>query len=264
MKAKSTEFNKVIKNKNSNNSIVNFNNFKSSIGKDKKDFLLLTRRWKLHRIILLNRLHRLGLDNSLISWEKSYYNQNLIDRLLEHDYNLEFVNLITNTSKTIDVDDLINIEGFGYENKEMYLDTYISIVAESIFFQPDVKFPTGFLSEKIWKPIGHCHPFILVGPSKSLKHIKNEYGYMTFHPYIDESYDNVDNDYQRIKMIELEIDKFSKKTKEEKVEFLNNVKDICKFNQEKFLSYGYNTEYNTNESRKLLKFLNGDVFEGLI
>lgn len=260
MKFKSTEFNEVIKNKKSNNSIVNFYDFQSSIGKDKKDFLLLTRHWKLHRIILLNKLHRLGLDNSLVSWEKSYYDQNLINRLIEHDHNLEFIDLITNTSKTIDVDDLINIKGIGHENKEMYLDTYISIVTESIFFQPDVKFPTGFLSEKIWKPIGHCHPFILVGPSRSLKHIKNEYGYMTFHPYIDESYDDVDDDYQRIKMIEFEIDKFSKKTKEEKVEFLNNVKDICRFNQEKFLSYGY----NTNESIKLLKFLNGDVFEELI
>ena len=260
MKFKSTEFNEVIKNRKSNNSIVNFYDFQSSIGKDKKDFLLLTRHWKLHRLILLNKLHRLGLDNSLVSWEKSYYDQNLINRLIEHDHNLEFIDLITNTSKTIDVDDLINVKGIGHENKEMYLDTYISIVTESIFFQPDVKFPTGFLSEKIWKPIGHCHPFILVGPSKSLKHIKNEYGYMTFHPYIDESYDDIDDDYQRIKMIELEIDKFSKKTKEEKIEFLNNVKDICKFNQEKFLSYGY----NTNESIKILKFLNGDILKEFI
>ena len=260
MKFKSTEFNEVIKNKGSDNSIVNFSDFQSSIGKDKKDFLLLTRHWKLHRIILLNKLHRLGLDNSLISWEKSYYDQNLIDRLLEHDNNLEFVNLITNTSRTIDVDDLVNVKGIGYENKEMYLDTYISIVTESIFFQPDINFPTGFLSEKIWKPIGHCHPFILVGPSKSLKHIKDEYGYMTFHPYIDESYDDIDDDYQRIKMIELEIDKFSKKTKEEKVEFLNNVKHICKFNQDKFLSYGYNTE----ESKKLLSFLSGEVEKSVL
>jgi hypothetical protein len=260
MKFKSTEFNEVIKNRKSNNSIVNFYDFQSSIGKDKKDFLLLTRHWKLHRLILLNKLHRLGLNNSLVSWEKSYYDQNLINRLIEHDHNLEFIDLITNTSKTIDVDDLINVKGIGHENKEMYLDTYISIVTESIFFQPDVKFPTGFLSEKIWKPIGHCHPFILVGPSKSLKHIKNEYGYMTFHPYIDESYDDIDDDYQRIKMIELEIDKFSKKTKEEKIEFLNNVKDICKFNQEKFLSYGY----NTNESIKILKFLNGDILKEFI
>jgi hypothetical protein len=83
---------------------------------------------------------------------------------------------------------------------------------------------------------------------------------MTFHPYIDESYDDIDDDYQRIKMIELEIDKFSKKTKEEKIEFLNNVKDICKFNQEKFLSYGY----NTNESIKILKFLNGDILKEFI
>jgi hypothetical protein len=39
-------------------------------------------------------------------------------------------------------------------------------------------------------------------------------------------------------MIELEVEKFSKKTKTEKVQFLNNVKDICVYNQELFLSFG--------------------------
>ena len=251
MKFKATEFNEIIKNKNPGYTIVGFDEFELSIGNNKKDFLLLTRHWKLHRIILLNKLHRLGLDNNLVSWEKSYYDHNLINKLLDHDNNPEFVELIKNTSRTIDVDDLVNVRGVGHENKEMYLDTYISIVTESIFYQPDVNFPTGFLSEKIWKPIGHCQPFILVGPSKSLKYIKDEFGYKTFHPYIDESYDDVDDDDERIKFIELEIDKFSKKTKEEKIEFLNNVKDICKFNQEKLLSYGY----DTTDREKLFKFL---------
>ena len=41
-------------------------------------------------------------------------------------------------------------------------------------------------------------------------------------------------------MILLEIEKFSNKTKEEKDEFLNNIKDIVKYNQEYFLNYAQN------------------------
>jgi hypothetical protein len=124
----------------------------------------------------------------------------------------------------------------------MYLQTYISIVTESIFFQIEPDFPTGFISEKIWKPIGQCQPFILAGPSKSLSYIKNKFGFKTFHPYIDESYDNVDDDMLRLQLIQKEIEKFSKKSKSEKVEFLKNVKDICFHNQNLFLSYESNTE----------------------
>lgn len=256
MKFKSHEFNQVIKTYNSNNTIASPDDFLKSINVVKKDFLLLTRHWKQHRIFLLSQLHRLGLDNNLVSWEKSYYNHEYITKLLEYDDNHEFVDLVTNTSKTIDVEDLINVKGIGFENKDMYLETHISLVTESIFFQPDVNFPTGFLSEKIWKPIGHCHPFILVGPSGSLKYIRDQYEYKTFHPFIDESYDEADDDMERLKLIQNEIEKFSKKTNVEKIQFLNNVKDICIYNQQKFLNYD-NT--NINEI-KLLNFLNNNIY----
>lgn len=251
MRFKSHEFNQVIKTHKSNNSIVSSEDFIDRIADSKKDFLLLTRHWKQHRIFLLSQLHRLGLDNNLVSWEKSYYNQEYIIKLLQYDNNLEFVDLITNTSKTIDVEDLINVKGIGFENKDMYLETYISLVTESIFFQPDTNFPTGFLSEKIWKPIGHCHPFILVGPSNSLKYIRDEFGYKTFHPFINEAYDEIKDDMERLKLIQIEVDIFSKKTKNEKIEFLNNIKEICVYNQERFLSYDKN---NINEI-KLINFL---------
>jgi hypothetical protein len=255
---KSHEFNKIILDKNETSTIVTKEDFISGIDSNKKDFLLLTRHWKKHRIFLLNKLHRLGLDKNLVSWEKSYYNHNYIEDLKMHDNNEEFIDLVINTSKHIDVDDLINVMGIGFENKDMYLNTYISLVTESIFFQDDVNFPTGFLSEKIWKPIGHCQPFILAGPSKSLKYIKEQYNFKTFHPFIDESYDNEDDDMKRIKMIEYEVEKFSKKTKIEKIKFLNDVKDICTHNQELFLSFGINSIGEmkiNNELNKCYSFL---------
>ena len=181
-----------------------------------------------------------------------------------HDNNEEFLKLITETSSLLDISDLTKIAGFGFENKEIYLNTYLNIVTESIFFQEHENFPSGYLSEKVWKPIGHCQPFILVAPSKSLEHIRERFGYKTFHPYIDESYDMEDDDLKRLKMIQIEIDKFANKTKEEKDQFLNDVKEICLYNQNLFLEYGKNSYeglYINKEMKLILNFLLDDKLE---
>jgi hypothetical protein len=206
----------------------------------------------------------LGLDKSLVSWDNKFYAQNIIDEMLIHDNNEEFGNLIKETSSLLDIQDLTKIAGYGFENKDMYLDSYMSIVTESIFFQSRgeddifVNFPTGYISEKVWKPVGHCQPFILAAPAKSLKYIRERFGYKTFHPYIDESYDMECDDFARLRMIIAEINKFAAKTKEEKDEFLNNVKEICIYNQKLFLEYGKNSWKSPIENKELqliLKFL---------
>ena len=95
------------------------------------------------------------------------------------------------------------------------------------------------LSEKVWKPIGHCQPFILAGPAKSLEYIKS-LGFKTFSPYIDESYDSCIDDTERLNLILREVEIFSQKTKEEKDTFLENVKEICEYNQRLFLDFSVN------------------------
>ena len=80
----------------------------------------------------------------------------------------------------------------------MYLNSYLSIVTESLYFQginhkgdphilenivknkngKNIDFISGFISEKIWKPIGHSHPFILIGPPSTLKYMKEKFGFM--------------------------------------------------------------------------------------
>jgi hypothetical protein len=240
------------------NSVTTSEEFIESIGKEKKDFLLLSRHWKLHRLLLLSQLHKLGFEKSLVSWDNKFSFQLDRNSFLMNDNNEEFLKLITETSSLLDIQDLTKIAGFGFENKEIYLNTYLSIVTESIFFQEDINFPSGYLSEKIWKPIGHSQPFILAGPAKSLKHIRERFGYKTFHPYIDESYDMECDDFKRLEMIKIEIEKFANKTKEEKDEFLNNVKNICLYNKTLFLKYAensYNGLKNNTEMRLILSFL---------
>jgi hypothetical protein len=247
---KSHEFNNIIDGRDKNSTIQTKEDYIKNISSDKKDFLLLTRHWKQHRIFLLNRVHRLGLENSLVSWESSYYSDKMVDMVRAYDNNQEFFDMLK-TSKHVDVTDLVGVWGYGSENKEIYVDTYLSIVTESIFFQEDEKFQSGFISEKIWKPIGHCQPFILAGPSKSLKYFRDRFGFKTFHPYIDETYDMVDNPIERIKLIETEMIKFANKTKSEKIQFLENVKDICYHNLDLFLSYDKNMTKELYENIEL-------------
>jgi len=234
--------------------------FLQSIGNDRKDFLLLNRHWKLHRLLLLSQLHKLGFEKSLVSWDNKFAFQLQRDEFLKYDDNEEFLKLITETSSLLDIEDLTKIAGFGFENKDIYLNTYISIVTESVYFQEDVNFPSGYLSEKIWKPIGHCQPFILAGPSKSLEHIRERFGYKTFHPYIDESYDMELDDMKRLEMVKIEIDKFAKKSKEEKDQFLNDVKDICVHNQNLLLQYGLDSWKVGSENKEMTKVLNFLVY----
>lgn len=280
--SKSQEFNNVLSNpdyrywgaesnepqvgaiKSGKSTIVTRREFEKSIGNNKKDFLLLSRHWKLHRLLLLSHLHKLGLDKSLVSWDIKFYTENIVQEMYKHDRNEEFGKLIKETSSVLDIPDLTKIAGFGFEDKNIYLNSYLSIVTESVFFQskgPDdifVKFPSGYLSEKVFKPLGHCQPFILAGPAKSLEYLRNRFGFKTFHPYIDESYDMECDDFGRLRMIQQQITNFSNKSKEEKDEFLNNVKDVCIHNQNLFLKYGkdsFGDIENNTEMKLILKFL---------
>jgi len=91
----------------------------------------------------------------------------------------------------------------------------------------------------------------LIGPAKSLQYIKERYHFKTFRPFINEDYDNELNDELRLELIQKEIDKFSNKSEDEKIEFLNEVKDICIYNQEKFLSFGFEMDNQVEENPEL-------------
>jgi len=79
-----------------------------------------------------------------------------------------------------------------------YQTSLISIVTETNFENNDI-----FNTEKIFKPMVHRHPFILVGPYKTLEHLK-DMGYKTFSDFWDESYDDIEDPFERLlKIVEI-------------------------------------------------------------
>lgn len=94
--------------------------------------------------------------------------------------------------------------------REMYENTYFSVVSETIYFTKLYDWEDScFLSEKVFKAILFKHPFILVATPNTLKYLK-AIGYKTFSPVIDESYDSIEDNGQRMVAIVKEINRLCK------------------------------------------------------
>jgi hypothetical protein len=90
------------------------------------------------------------------------------------------------------------------------------------------------LTEKTFNSIFLGTPFLIVGSPHALKHLK-KLGYKTFHPYINESYDDVINLSDRLKMVVLELKRLSELRDNDPDTFYTNydqIKNISKYNQE--------------------------------
>jgi hypothetical protein len=69
-------------------------------------------------------------------------------------------------------------------NEIAHLNSFVNVVTEPLRVDTSV-----FFTEKIYKPMYMCQPFIIFGNPHSLKKLK-EYGFKTFNKWWDESYDD--------------------------------------------------------------------------
>ena len=81
---------------------------------------------------------------------------------------------------------------------DMYQDSYFNFVLES-FINIDGSGGQS-MTEKTFKPILHCQPFICLAEHHHLKHLR-ELGYHTFDNIIDESYDDIENTQERFEAV---------------------------------------------------------------
>lgn len=221
-------------------------------------FLMFNRKWRLHRIYLLALIKALNLDkNALISFntltDKTNDWAEFIGRieaaLSENEYCKQvleknvrwksFNDLILDTNDLVLNRAALTSKDIPYKvSLQLYKDTYFSLVTETVFFTDGSFYFLNneneynrFLTEKTFKPIFYNHPFILVSRPFTLELLK-KIGYKTFHPYIDESYDSITDDLQRLEKITIEVNRLANLTEEEQVKFVQNVLPIVEHNFE--------------------------------
>jgi len=104
-----------------------------------------------------------------------------------------------------------------------YIDTYFSLVTETVF-----DYPYSFRTEKIWKPIAVGHPWIAVANAGYYRDMRN-LGFKTFDPFINESFDLIEHSQTRIDRIAGVVKDLCN---QDLNSFLVAVQDICKYNQQ--------------------------------
>lgn len=134
--------------------------------------------------------------------------------------------------------------GFGSNNnnQQFYLDSYLHIVSETSFYKGN---ETTTLTEKTFRPICNLQPFIQIGDAHSLSLLKS-YGFKTFSPYIDESYDAEVDPIKRMIMIEKELNRINNMSMDEIHEWYHSMMEILIYNQEHMKTFvNHNAFENT-------------------
>jgi hypothetical protein len=114
----------------------------------------------------------------------------------------------------------------------------VSLVTETIYQSHDFPLRDGgteyvpncvFYTEKTYKPIWFYQPFLVLAVPGFLRAMR-ELGWLTFHPYIDESYDDEKDDDKRMEMIVAELARLSKFNDDQWREFRHSVQNTIKLN----------------------------------
>jgi hypothetical protein len=214
-----------------------------SIKEYKKKYINFNRRWRLHRPVLLTLLHDRNLiDHGYISFGKSDFDQDTwSNKWAEmHRYYSESPTMLEIFKRNIkikelplmylDTDDLITNRAEQTRSTDVYyLDTYFSVVNETTFHTKQGYDGVPFLSEKIFKCIAMKHPFVMVSVPNSLQYLK-KLGYKTFEGIIDESYDTIIKDDERMFAIIKEVQRLCNLKDQELHTFLIEARQICNYN----------------------------------
>ncbi len=202
-----------------------------------------------HRLLIVSLLEFENLiDNGLVSYPKFskehfsgkmnvHFNlgRTIRNKLLECAERLRL-----RAPSIIDVDEW-DTNHFDTSPSWPYEKTFFSLVSESQVIED-----TLFLSEKIWKSIANKHPFILVGSYKTLDYLHKE-GFKTFHPFIDESYDNEKHPYKRVSKVMKEVNRLCLMDQSEMKNFLFKIDDIIEYNYDKLINDHYNIDRTFKE-----------------
>ena len=158
----------------------------------------------------------------------------------------EFHNIKEN-GITLDQPDLKKINTHKV-NFNIYNNSYISIISETEYI-PNVM----FFTEKTFRSISIKQPFFLIGNRYSLDHLKS-LGYRTFDRWWDESYDTLEDVYDRTYGAFKEIKKISKLDKNSLYCMIKEMEEVLNHN---FYHFFNNSRYS--EFFNFLKNINGSI-----
>jgi hypothetical protein len=191
-------------------------------------FLFLNGRARAHRRQLLHRLEPV-LDQAI--WTNLDNTHGEPIRLLDPKYEFDFYksNTAIEDAGFVKYKLFNNDWGEIYLNSKPYTDSYFSLVTETVF-----DYPYSFRTEKIWKPIAIGHPFIAVANYGYYRDL-HQLGFQTFSTLIDESFDQISNNTDRLERIVQVVEDLCQ---QDLASFIKECYNVCKYNQQLLAELG--------------------------
>jgi hypothetical protein len=196
-------------------------------------FLIYNRAWGN------TREYRLKFMELLVKHGLHEQSKTSISRLSEgnqgyhyQDHKFKNVNFALEDSTVLDLlkDNQCDSNESAQYNHDDFNSTAISVVLETMFDDSRIH-----LTEKILRPIACGHPFVLAAGPRSLEYLRS-YGFRTFAPWIDESYDQESDSLRRLEKIINSMNKINLLDAEEFDQFLIEIRHIADFNKKHFFS----------------------------
>ena len=213
--------------------------------KTKHFFTMLRNVSKEHRVCLAAYIEYHDLwDKNIISWLKGEWKGN-VPECLDEKYHPMINKLSDKPIFELDTQNIENKYSFSPMltwNWGYFQETFLSIITEAAIFE------SIFLTEKTAAPLWNLHPFIIISAPFTLKKL-HELNFKTFHPFIDENYDNETDNAKKMNMIFDELDKFREKSIEELREWWKEIIPILEHNQNNF----FNISKEKSTKAKLLE-----------
>ena len=206
-----------------------------------KDFLIYNRAWNG------TREYRLKFMELLVNNKMESFCQTAFSPIDGYDYREhEFLNTklaitLTDIEKHFAYNHAPSSSSADYVTQD-YLNCAVEVVLETLFDDSRLH-----LTEKVLRPIACGKPFILVSTPQSLDYLRS-YGFKTFCPLIDVSYDQETDSLKRLEMIVYELKRIS--SLKNKSALWQQLNQIAEFNRKRFFSQDFHdqvvAEYETN------------------
>ena len=222
------------------------------------DFLFLNGRLRPHRKYIIDQLRQQKLldralwtnlgDSVEMSWTSTLLtNSNEPVKLLPEQYEIPraIPNMIELPTGFVKHHLFGNTWGDAIVNPAAYVDTSFSLVTETIF-----DYPHTFRTEKIWKPMIMCHPFVVAANAGYYRDLKNA-GFRTFGHLIDESFDTIDNAQDRADAVVATVKDICYNGASG---FLSAAQEVCKYNYQHLREH--NARGRNNLPQNLITYLN--------
>jgi hypothetical protein len=209
-----------------------------------------------HRVLFLYNVFKMGLETNHISAPRTCQYEGVDIARIASKYN----NIYPDIEQVFESAELPRLfageasqlmHSYQLGNYAEAADSLIYVPTETVYFGD-----RQHLTEKTFKAIALEMPFILVAPQHSLRYLRS-YGFRTFAPYIDESYDTIADPIERIERVTHILLEIQARSAAAKNQLWQSLLPIVEHNYNHFYRGGFRDVLEV-ELKTMLKNLCGD------